>query len=129
MPGLSTADHREIPPRIDIPRVYNAAHDLIERNLAAGRSGKIAYIDDNGSYSFGELAERVNRCANALVSLGLEPEQRVFLCVHDTIDFPTAFLGGIKAGIVPIAVNTLLTASSILFLPMPPSRKCGLKSL
>ncbi|TMH36058.1 MAG: benzoate-CoA ligase family protein [Betaproteobacteria bacterium] len=111
MAGLSTADHRVSPPRIDIPRDYNAAHDLIERNLAAGRAGKTAYIDDHGSYSYGELAERVNRCANAMVGLGLEAEQRVLLCLHDSIDFPTAFLGCIKAGIVPIAANTLLTAA------------------
>jgi benzoate-CoA ligase len=111
MAGLSTADQRVSPPRIDIPRDYNAAHDLIERNLQAGRAAKIAYIDDHGSYSYGELAQRVNRCSNALVGLGLEAEQRVLLCILDTIDFPTAFLGSIKAGIVPIAANTLLTTA------------------
>ena len=47
--------------------------DLIERNLAA-RPDKIAYIDDDGGYSFAELAERVNRCANALTGLGLTME-------------------------------------------------------
>jgi benzoate-CoA ligase len=111
MAGLSTADHRVSPPRIDIPRDYNAAHDLIERNLQAGRAAKTAYIDDSGSYTYRQLAERVNRCGNALVGLGLEAEQRLLLCVLDTIDFPTAFLGSIKAGIVPIAVNTLLTTA------------------
>jgi len=40
--NLSTADHSVAPPRIDVPRDYNAAHDLIERNLAAGRGAKIA---------------------------------------------------------------------------------------
>ena len=69
MPSLSKADHRLCPPQIEIPRDYNAAHDLIERNLAAGRAGKTAYIDDHGTYTYGELAERVNRCANALVAL------------------------------------------------------------
>lgn len=111
MSGLSTADHRVSPPRIDIPRDYNAAHDLIERNLQAGRAAKIAYIDDNASYTYADLAQRVNRCSNALVGLGLEAEQRVLLCILDTIDFPTAFLGSIKAGIVPIAANTLLTTA------------------
>jgi len=111
MVGLSTADQRVSPPRIDIPRDYNAAHDLIERNLQAGRASKVAYIDDRGSTTYAELAERVNRCSNALIGLGLEPEQRVLLCVLDTIDFPTAFLGSIKAGIVPIAANTLLTTA------------------
>ncbi len=109
MPSLSTADHRASPPRVEIPRDYNAAHDLIERNLVAGRADKVAYIDDAGTYTYGELAERVNRCANALTTLGLAPEQRVLLCHLDGIDFPAAFLGAIKAGIVPIAANTLLT--------------------
>jgi len=111
MPSLSSADHRVSPPRVEIPRQYNAAHDLIERNLRAGRAGKTAYIDDAGSYTYAELAERVDRCANALTGLGLQPEQRVLLCHLDTIDFPAAFLGAIKAGIVPIAANTLLTTA------------------
>ncbi len=111
MSELSTADHRASPPRIDIPRDYNAAHELIERNLQAGRATKIAYIDDNGSYTYGDLAQRVNRCSNALLGLGIEAEHRVLLCMLDTIDFPTAFLGSIKAGIVPIAANTLLTTA------------------
>jgi benzoate-CoA ligase len=109
MPSLSTADHRASPPRVDIPRNYNAAHDLVERNLRAGRAAKVAYIDDLGSYTYGDLAGRVNRCANAFVALGLQPEQRILLCLLDTIDFPAAFLGAIKAGIVPVAGNTLLT--------------------
>ena len=107
----SSADRRHSPPQIHFPAEYNAAHDLLERNLEAGRSDKIAYIDDHGSYTYGELAERVNRFANALIGLGLRREERVLLCLHDTIDFPTAFLGSIKAGIVPIAVNTLLTTN------------------
>jgi benzoate-CoA ligase len=110
MPTLSTADHRTSPPQVAIPRDYNAAHDLIERNLRAGRGSKTAYIDDQGSYTYGELAERVDRCANALASLGLQREQRILLCLLDTIDFPSAFLGAIKAGIVPVAGNTLLTS-------------------
>jgi benzoate-CoA ligase len=94
---------------------YNAAVDLIERNLAA-RPEKIAYIDDRGSYSFADLAERVNRCANALTELGLTLETRVMVCLLDTIDFPSVFLGAIKAGLVPVAVNTLLTSSDFDFM-------------
>src|SRR4029434_1168120 len=98
MPSVRSADHRRSPPQIEIPRDYNAAHDLIERNLAAGRADKVAYIDDNGRYTYGERAERVKRCASALTSLGLYREDRVLLCQLDTIDFPSAFLGAIKAG-------------------------------
>jgi len=89
---------------------YNAAQDLLERNLAE-RPDKTAYIDQNGSYSYADLAQRANRCANALTSLGLAMESRIVVCLLDTIDFPALFLGAIKAGLVPIAVNTLLTSS------------------
>ena len=108
MPSLSAADHAVSPPRIHIPRDYNAAHDLIERN--AGRRSKVAFIDDAGQYTFGELAERVDRFGSGLQAMGLEMEDRVLLALTDTIDFPTAFLGAIKAGIVPVSVNTLLIA-------------------
>lgn len=116
MSKLSSADHSTSPPRIDIPRDYNAAHDLLERNLQAGRGGKIAYIDDNESCTYAQLAERVNRFARALCGLGLQMEQRVLLCLLDTIDFPVAFLGAIKAGIVPVAANTLLTAADFEYI-------------
>lgn len=106
---LSSADHSCSPPQIDIPRIYNAADDLIGRNLVAGRGAKVAFIDDRGSYTYDDVAQRANRCANALTALGIMREQRVLMCVHDCIDFPSMFLGAIKAGIVPIATNTLLT--------------------
>jgi benzoate-CoA ligase len=95
---------------------YNAAADLIERNLDAGRGAKAAFIDDNGQYSYAALAERVNRFANLMRRLGIHPEQRILLCLHDTIDFPTAFLGAIKTGIVPVAVNTQLSAPEFTFM-------------
>jgi benzoate-CoA ligase len=95
---------------------YNAAADLIERNLAAGRSAKTAFVDDGGHYSYGELSERVARFANLMHRLGIHPEQRILLCLHDTIDFPTAFLGAIKAGVVPVAINTQLSAGEFAYM-------------
>jgi benzoate-CoA ligase len=92
-----------------IPRDYNAAEDLLGRHLAAGRGGKLAYIDDAGQCTYAELAERANRFGSHLLSLGLRMEDRVLIAMHDSIDWPVAFLGAIKAGILPIAVNTLLT--------------------
>ena len=94
---------------MEIPRSYNAAEDLLDGNLKAGRGGKVAYIDDAGQCTYAELADRVNRFGNHLLSLGLRMEDRILIAMHDSIDWPVAFLGAIKAGIVPIAVNTLLT--------------------
>ncbi|MGB8855942.1 MAG: AMP-binding protein, partial [Burkholderiales bacterium] len=108
MAELSSADHSTSPPQVRIPRDYNAAHDLLERNLIGGRGDKTAVIDDAGSYTYNELSHRANRFANALQSLGISREQRIILAMHDGVDFVAAFLGAIKAGIVPIPINTLL---------------------
>src|ERR1700751_6163452 len=98
------------------PMKYNAAVYLIERNLKAGRGAKTAFIDDAGNYSYADLDERVSRFANLVRRLGIHPEQRILLCLPDTIDFPAAFLGAIKAGIVPVAVNTQLGAGEFAFM-------------
>jgi benzoate-CoA ligase len=94
---------------------YNAAAALLEPNLAA-RPEKVAYIDGHGSYTYHDLGERVNRCADALTGLGLSFEARVMVCLFDTIDFPCVFLGAIKAGLIPIPVNTLLTPGDFDFM-------------
>src|SRR6266481_1925271 len=92
-----------------IPRAYNFAADILERNLNAGRANKPAFIDPRGSWTYGQLAERVDRFGRVLRSFGIRREERVLMALLDTIDWPTAFLGAIKAGIVPIPVNTLMT--------------------
>jgi benzoate-CoA ligase len=98
--GLNTSANASL-------QLYNAAEDLLARNLASGRAERIACIDEAGSYTFADLAERVNRCANVLLNAGIQAGQPVALCLLDTIDFPTCFLGAIKAGIVPIPLNTM----------------------
>src|SRR5579871_3162352 len=91
-----------------MPRHYNFAADVLARNLAAGRGGKPAYIDSRGTWSYAQLAERVARFGNLLRGLGIQREQRILICLTDTIDWPTSFLGAVKAGVVAIPVNTLL---------------------
>src|SRR6266852_6343258 len=103
-------------PQMQGRTTYNAAADLIERNLAAGRGAEPAFIDDRGQYSYAEIAGRVSRFANVLRRLGVHPEQRILVCLHDSIDFPTAFLGAISAGVVPVAVNTQLSCDEFAFM-------------
>ncbi|MBI3524364.1 MAG: benzoate-CoA ligase family protein [Betaproteobacteria bacterium] len=114
--SLSSADHGAGLPVVSFPRNYNAADDLIGRNILAGRGGKVAIRDDLGEYTYAEVAERTSRFANALGVLGVPREARVFVALHDSIDFPTVFLGSIKAGVTPIAANTLLTSADYDFM-------------
>jgi benzoate-CoA ligase len=117
MAEQNAADQQgESPPLAPLPRDYNAAVDLIDRNLEAGRGKKIAIRDDRGAYTYAELAERVDRFADVVTGLGVAPEQRILLCLLDGIDFAAAFLGAIKAGIVPVPVNTLLTTADYDFM-------------
>src|SRR4051812_13922521 len=106
---LSHADRSNSPPRIDIPRDYNAAHDLLERNAA--RSSKAAFVNATTGHrlTYGQLREQSHRLANALRASGIAPESRVLVAMHDTIEWPVVFLGCILAGVVPVAANTLLT--------------------
>jgi benzoate-CoA ligase len=102
---LSRADHSAFPPRVEIPRDYNAAHDLLARN--ANRSAKAAFIDaSSGAHlTYGELTDQAHRFANALRSHGFAPESRVMIAMLDTLEWPVVFLGCILAGVVPIAAN------------------------
>src|SRR6187431_1768389 len=100
----------------EIPRDYNFAADILSRNLQAGRANKPVFVDSRGSWTYGQLAERVGRFGAALRARGIRREERIFLCMLDNIDWPTAFLGAIKAGVIPVAVNTLLTESDYEFM-------------
>ena len=96
------------------PARFNFARHLIELN--AGRAGKTALIDDQGQLSYGELAGQVQRFAGGLAALGLRREERVLLLAHDSSDWVVAFLGCLHAGVVPVAVNTLLTAKDYAYM-------------
>jgi benzoate-CoA ligase len=106
----------DAPPESTIPRDYNFAADILKRNLDAGRGNKLAYIDPRGQYTYAELADRVERFGQVLRSLGSRREERVLICLLDTIDWPTAFLGAIKAGVVAVPVNTLMTEADYRFM-------------
>jgi benzoate-CoA ligase len=93
---------------------FNFAEHLIKRN--AGRVSKAAYVDDQGRMSFGELTEQIQRASAALLASGVRREERVLLLMLDCSDWPVAFLGAMYAGIVPVAVNTLLTVDDYAYM-------------
>src|SRR5271169_6668930 len=89
---------------------YNAVTWLLDRNVDQGRGGKLAFTDTVSELSYGELQQQSRRLGNMLRRLGVRREERVAMIMLDTTDFPIVFLGAIRAGVVPVPLNTLLTS-------------------
>jgi len=102
---------------MDFPRDYNAATDFIDRHVEAGRGDHPAFIDDARTISYGELQRLSCKAANVLTrTLGLRREDRVALLLLDSVDYPVLFWGAIRAGIVPVLLNTLLAEAQYRYM-------------
>jgi len=97
-----------------VPQQFNFARHILALN--AGRADKLAYVDDHGGLTYGELDRRVRSFAAALLARGIQPEQRLLLVMQDTVDLPVALLGAMFAGVVPVPANTLLPAADYAYM-------------
>jgi len=111
------APRADLPLLADLPPLdarFNIAHHWLQTNTQ--RHAKTAFIDDQTSLSYGELDRRVRQLAGGLKALGIRREERVLLLMHDVCDWPVCFLAAIYAGLVPVAVNTLMTADDYAYM-------------
>ena len=88
----------------------NAADYFIDRHLREGRGDRLVFTDPWRSLTYAQLADASARFAAGLRSAGIERERRIALVMLDTVDFPIAFWGALRAGVVPVPINTLLPA-------------------
>src|SRR6266511_3291106 len=95
-------------PTIQLPDVFNAAAEFVDRHIGEGHAGRIALRYEGRTFTYGQVAEAVNRVGNALRALGVEMENRVLLLLYDAPEFVASFFGAIKIGAVPVPVNTLM---------------------
>ena len=108
-------DATQTPTALTFAENFNVAVPFIDRHIAEGRGAKVAIRDAAGDVSYAELADNVNRAGNALAALGLGPGDRVLMVVKDCPAFFYLFWGAIKAGCVPVPLNTLLRAPDYRF--------------
>ena len=97
-----------------VPDRYNAS-EILFRNLDSGRAGKVAIHSTAGNLTYGELCARAAQTGHALASLGLAQGERVLLLLNDTPAYPTVFFGAVRAGFVPVLINTLSPRDLIRF--------------
>ncbi len=103
-------------PAFTFANSFNVSVHMIDRHIDEGRGGRLAYITDHERVTYAELAERVNRCGNALLDAGVKPGDRAMMIVKDCPEFVYLFYGAIKAGIVPVPLNTLLRAADYRYM-------------
>src|SRR4051794_34611439 len=94
---------------------YNAVTWLLDNNVDQGRGDKLAFSDTVSELTYGQLQKQSRRLANLLRRLGVRREERVAMIMLDTIDFPIVFLGALRAGVVPVPLNTLLTSDQYAY--------------
>jgi 4-hydroxybenzoate-CoA ligase len=88
----------------------NAFDYFVDRHLREGRGDRLAFVDPWRSLTYAELAAASARFAAGLRAAGIERERRIALVMLDTVDFPIAFWGALRAGVIPVPINTLLPA-------------------
>jgi benzoate-CoA ligase family protein len=97
-----------------IPEKYNASRILFD-NLGNGRGARPALIGPAGTRSYAELCAEASRWGHSLQSLGLKRGDRVLMFMDDTPAYPAAFFGAVRAGLVPLLINTLTPPDLLQF--------------
>ena len=111
-----SVDRTSTPPEFTFAANFNVAVPFIDRHVENGRAGKVAIrTTDGAEVSYGELAANVNRAGNTLLGIGMAPGERMMMMVKDCPEFFYLFWGAIKAGIVPIPINTLFRAADYTY--------------
>lgn len=82
---------------------------------------KTALVCPDRSLSFAELDTLSNRCANALVGLGVKPGDRVTLYSGNCWEWVVSYYGALKAGAVINPINVMLTPGEVEFV----ANDCG----
>lgn len=95
-----------------VPERYNCSRILFD-NLSAGRGGKPAVICGVRRHTYGELCALAARVGNGLAAMGLARNSRALLLMQDTPEYVAAIFGAIRAGFVPVLINTLSPAELV----------------
>lgn len=94
----------------------NAVDWFLDRHVREGRGDHVAFIDPHRSLTYADLARETRRFASGLIARGVRAEQRAVILLPDTVDFPIAFWGCLRAGVIPVPVNTLLTQDVVQYI-------------
>jgi len=96
------------------PVTYNASRILFD-NLDKGHGGRLALTGPLGARSYSQLCTEASRWGNGFASMGLSRGDRILMFLDDTPAYPAAFFGAVRAGFVPLLINTLTPPDLLQF--------------
>ncbi len=97
-----------------VPQTYNASRILFD-NLDKGHGDRLALTGPMGTRSYAELCAEASRWGHGFVALGLKRGDRILMFLDDTPAYPAAFFGAVRAGFVPLLINTLTPPDLLQF--------------
>ncbi len=105
------------PTNIEFAPEFNVSVPFIDRHLDEGRREKIIIYTNSGEkITYKQLSERVNRSGNVLKNIGLNTGDRILMVVKDSPEFYYLFWGAIKAGFIPVPLNTLFRSNDYAYI-------------
>ena len=93
--------------------LFNACEYLLDRRVEAGDGDRLAATGAAGELTYRALLDRVQRTATVLVQLGLQPEQRLLMCMADCPEFVSVYLAAMRIGAIPVPVSTMQRADGL----------------
>ena len=94
---------------------FNMADSILSPSRERGQDNDLALICNDETVTYSQLWTRVNKAGNAFLELDITSGDRVILMVRDTPEFFYIYLGLMKIGAVPIAINLRLKATDIAY--------------
>ena len=96
----------------------NAAEYFVDRHVAEGRAEKLAFVEAGGGrkLTYGALAEQTDKMVDLFRRHDVRRDERAAVIALDTLDYPTIFWGSLKAGVIPVLINTLLASDGYRFI-------------
>src|SRR4051812_36213159 len=107
-----SAGAREI--GFSIPQTYNASRVLLD-NLPRGNGERLVLTGPGGTRTYAGLCAEAAQWGHGFIALGLKRGDRVLLFLDDTPAYPAAFFGAVRAGFVPLLINTLTPPDLLQF--------------
>ncbi|WP_422646038.1 condensation domain-containing protein, partial [Xenorhabdus miraniensis] len=119
LPMMSVTERQQLlanfnAPQADFPQEA-LIHELFEQQ-AELTPDAIAVVFEGQSLSYGELNRRANRLAHHLLALGVQPDDRVAICVERSLEMIVGLLGILKAGAAYLPLDPAYPAERLAYM-------------